>query len=278
MNLTGRDASVLIAQAIDESGWGLSGLSSRYSNYFGVSAGCVDSSISDPNEYRGQVLHAGEGGNHCSGNAYWNGDAVSVCSTRRCAWRRVYDSLENSAYDYATLSNYRECNQYASPYDQISCIKANGYAQDEEYVEKIMGLINSYNLTQYDIGHWDGTLLDSSGQPARYINRTCRYSADGTQYGDWANWKQGQGPWADQYIGNKTIGQVGCLVTSIAIQIQRSGVATILGDDFNPGTFVQAIKDYGPGFSNNSLNSRDVSNIAPDFKYQGNYQSRKSQS
>ena len=85
--------------------------------------------------------------------------------------------------------------------------------------------------------------------------------------GDWSNWKQANSPWSKLYIGNKTIGQVGCLMTSVAIQIARSGVYTTLGANFDPGTFMEAHKANG-GFSGNSFNW-DVTGVAPNFKYDG---------
>ena len=85
--------------------------------------------------------------------------------------------------------------------------------------------------------------------------------------GGWSNWKQANSPWSSLKIGSKTIGQVGCLMTSVAIQIARSGVYTTLGANFDPGTFMQAHKNNG-GFSGNSFNW-DVTGVAPNFKYKG---------
>lgn len=85
--------------------------------------------------------------------------------------------------------------------------------------------------------------------------------------GGWSNWKQANSPWSSLKIGSKTIGQVGCLMTSVAIQIARSGVYTTLGANFDPGTFMQAHKSNG-GFSGNSFNW-DVTGVAPNFKYKG---------
>lgn len=91
--------------------------------------------------------------------------------------------------------------------------------------------------------------------------------------GDYTQWKQSAylgAPWANVVIGNgKTIDQIGCLVTSVAIQIARSGVPLQnINGEFNPGTFVEALKSTG-GFASEVLfiwNS--TSKIAPSFQYQ----------
>lgn len=60
--------------------------------------------------------------------------------------------------------------------------------------------------------------------------------------GDWATWRQFDSKWASVPLGGNTLGKVGCLVTSFAIQIARSGTAITLPagvSEFNPGTFVQ---------------------------------------
>ena len=58
--------------------------------------------------------------------------------------------------------------------------------------------------------------------------------------GDFINWRQGGQSWSNIRIGNtsSTIGNIGCLVTSIAILIEKSGVNTTI-IPFNPGTFVE---------------------------------------
>lgn len=59
--------------------------------------------------------------------------------------------------------------------------------------------------------------------------------------GDWANWRQWDPRWASVPLGGSTLGDVGCLMTSFAIQIAHSGTAVYLpaGVEFNPGTFVK---------------------------------------
>lgn len=60
--------------------------------------------------------------------------------------------------------------------------------------------------------------------------------------GDWAAWRQYDPKWANIKLGSVSLGNYGCLMTSFAIQIARSGTAIYLPSgvtEFNPGVFVQ---------------------------------------
>ena len=84
-------------------------------------------------------------------------------------------------------------------------------------------------------------------------------------------WKQRGESWSNIKIGNtnKTIGDIGCLVTSISILIKKSGVSTNGIAPFNPGTFVQALNNVY-GFNNNgALQYGPISRLIPNFKYVG---------
>ena len=270
MSRTGIMSSVTMAQAALESGYGTSGLSSRYSNYYGISAGsCV---TLDPYENKGRVLKPGEAGNNCSGNAYWDGTAVSLCSERSCKWRRVYDNFANSTRDHSrllTTSTYQGCNSYKNAQDQIQCIKDHGYAEDSEYVSKVMSLIKSYNLTQYDIGVFAGGDVSEPTSPL-YSSNICVHAGDANiEIGDWRNWKQCNTEWGSKKIGTQTICKVGCAATSVTILLAKSGTYTTLGAGLNPGTFVQAHRNHG-GFYGDNI-KWDVTDVAPNFRLVGRY-------
>ena len=89
--------------------------------------------------------------------------------------------------------------------------------------------------------------------------------------GDFINWRQRGASWSNIRIGNtsSTIGDIGCLVTSIAILIQKSGVSTSM-IPFNPGTFVEALNNNGGFDSGGNLQYAAVNKVVPDFKYVGN--------
>lgn len=89
--------------------------------------------------------------------------------------------------------------------------------------------------------------------------------------GDFINWRQGGQSWSNIRIGNtsSTIGNIGCLVTSIAILIEKSGVNTTI-IPFNPGTFVEALNSNGGFDSKGNLYYAPISTVVPNFKYVGN--------
>ena len=88
--------------------------------------------------------------------------------------------------------------------------------------------------------------------------------------GPYASWKQYEGPWTNVYLGNsgKTIRQIGCLATSVAILIAKSGVPTVLGENFNPGTFVEYLSNNGGFVSGGNFVWASTSKVAPSFVFQ----------
>ena len=128
-------ASVTIAQAILESGWGESQLSVKANNLFGVKA---DSSWTGPTI---DMLTQEE----------VNGGKVTVTAK----WR-VYDSWGDSIYDHGKFlkenSRYTEAGVFNATncYDQIRAIHRAGYATDSSYTDLVTGIIDSYKLYLYD--------------------------------------------------------------------------------------------------------------------------------
>ena len=89
--------------------------------------------------------------------------------------------------------------------------------------------------------------------------------------GEIVNWKQGNKEWANIKIGttNKTIGGIGCLTTSIAILIKKSGVPIKDIYPFNPGTFVIALNNNYGFDKHGNLSYRAISKAVPNFQYAG---------
>lgn len=94
----------------------------------------------------------------------------------------------------------------------------------------------------------------------------------GLDSGEFINWRQKNAPWSNIRIGStsSTIGDIGCLVTSVAILIQKSGVDTTSLVPFNPGTFVEALNKNNGFDSNGNLQYAGISRVVPGFKYVGN--------
>lgn len=90
--------------------------------------------------------------------------------------------------------------------------------------------------------------------------------------GEYVNWRQAGQSWSNIKIGNtnSTIGNIGCLVTSIAILIEKSGVPTPNIEPFNPGTFVEALNKNGGFDGSGNLQYAPINKVVPNFKYVGN--------
>ena len=93
-----------------------------------------------------------------------------------------------------------------------------------------------------------------------------------TDSGEYVNWRQAGQSWSNIKIGNtnSTIGNIGCLVTSIAILIEKSGGPTPNIEQFNLGTFVEALNKNGGFDERGNLYYGPISKVVPNFKYVGN--------
>lgn len=93
-----------------------------------------------------------------------------------------------------------------------------------------------------------------------------------TDSGEYVNWRQAGQSWSNIKIGNtnSTIGNIGCLVTSIAILIEKSGIPTPNIEPFNPGTFVETLNKNGGFDERGNLYYGPISKVVPNFKYVGN--------
>lgn len=89
--------------------------------------------------------------------------------------------------------------------------------------------------------------------------------------GEYVNWRQSGQSWSNIKIGNtnSTLGQIGCLVTSISILIEKSGCNTTI-KPFNPGTFLEALNKNNAFDGNGNLQYAGVTKAVPNFQYVGN--------
>jgi LysM repeat protein len=79
-------------------------------------------------------------------------DGINYTNINACF--RAYNSLTESISDYfdliTKLERYRKACVSNSPLECITAIKNGGYATSPTYINTIMSIINSNNLTQYD--------------------------------------------------------------------------------------------------------------------------------
>lgn len=126
--------SVVIAQAICESAWGQSQIMMKANAIFGIKAF---------SSWRGKVY------NSKTKECY---DGVSYRSIDACF--RAYNNLQDSISDYFDLitksERYRKACVASTPLECITAIKNGGYATSPIYINTIMSIINSNNLTKYD--------------------------------------------------------------------------------------------------------------------------------
>lgn len=127
-------SSVVIAQAICESGWGQSKIMMKANAIFGIKA---------TSSWKGKVYNSNT--QECyDGSTYTN---ITACF-------RAYNSLAESISDYfdliTKLERYRKATVAETPLECITAIKNGGYATSPTYINTIMSIINSNNLTKYD--------------------------------------------------------------------------------------------------------------------------------
>lgn len=129
-------ASVTIAQAILESQWGTSQLASQYHNLFGIKG-------TDPSNSK--VMTTKE---------YINGRWI-VTKGRF----RVYDSWSDSIKDHTKLmlngtdmnkQNYQDVVNAKNYKEAAEALQKSGYATDPDYAKKLISVIQTYKLYNYD--------------------------------------------------------------------------------------------------------------------------------
>ena len=123
--------SLILAQSALESGFGQSDLAKVHHNFFGIKRTGQESSAAYQTE---EVL---------------GGESVTVTANFR-----AYDSVEDSVKDYAvlvgTLPRYRGVVEADSPEEAARALVQGGYATDPAYAEKLIHMIETYDLKQYD--------------------------------------------------------------------------------------------------------------------------------
>jgi flagellum-specific peptidoglycan hydrolase FlgJ len=133
-------ASVTLAQAILESGWGRSKLSFNDRNYFGMKC------FGNP----GTIAVS------CHDYVTQECNPTTLACWTTVASFRVYNSPTDSFRDHgrqlATLTRYKAAFNYPNNPNQFAAeVHKAGYATDPNYTTKLVGIMQKYDLYRYDL-------------------------------------------------------------------------------------------------------------------------------
>lgn len=157
--------AVPIAQAILESGFGSTDLAVHAHNFFGLKAGTSWQGATYTKETTECI----------------NGNYVKITDTFR-----KYANLEECVkgyFDFLQYERYKNLKGVVDNHIFVELLKQDGYATDERYISKIIAIIDTYDLSQYNAIN---TLLTDlivdtykgkyGNGEARKKNLGCRYS------------------------------------------------------------------------------------------------------
>lgn len=151
-------ASVSLAQFILESGYGKSELAQNANNVFGMKKSLSGNTWSG-SSWDGKSVYAKE-------TKEWDGSKYITIT----ADFRKYDCVEKSIADHSTYllgakngsklryDGLKGCADYKKA---VQIIKDGGYATSPTYVENICGIIEKWNLTQFDVKETSSAPADS---------------------------------------------------------------------------------------------------------------------
>lgn len=125
--------SAIIAQAICESAWGTSSLSSKYYNFFGMKCG---------KSWKGKAV------NLKTKEEYTPGTLTTITDAFR-AYNTIDEGI-NGYFDFIQMTRYQNLKNATSPEDYIIKLKNDGWATSSTYINTLTNILNINNLKQYD--------------------------------------------------------------------------------------------------------------------------------
>ena len=205
-------------------------------------------------------------------------DPDKGCSSDDGQWKMVYSGTSRAKKLRGPMNENSPMRRWASETAGEVLVNSQGYVAYSGYMQTEQNqmtslakqglnykqiLLQIYNGSSKNLGVTDVKKFSCNAANGS----TCMYS------GEAKDWLQTDPRWAGVQLGSSgaNIGQIGCLATSLAIQIRRSGVDTSsVGGDFNPGTFVEALNKHNGFSGSGSLASwYTVTTVVPNFKYVG---------
>ena len=170
-------ASVIISQAILESGWGNTKLAASYHNYFGMKTG---------SKWTGASV------NLKTKEEYTPGVKTTIKDNFR-----VYRTLEDGIkgyFDFISLPRYRKLKNVFTPEEYLQILKEAGYATDSKYIKLNLDIINQYELRKYDKTLQTPPSIENHNQEwSKVGDKWTYYDEDGNIVKD--SWKKINGLW-----------------------------------------------------------------------------------
>lgn len=168
--------------------------------------------------------------------------------------------LSNCSSGHLRLPDDSPLRKWAKEVEGVVLVDSNGevvhtpYNIDDQTVWRALAQ-NGMTSDEIILKHYN------AAENGYTLNATCvkTSSVEGAE-----GWKQCDPRWGNMYVGSRTVCRIGCALTSVSIQLARSGAQLNVSGEFNPGTFMQTHKSNG-GFIDNTI-TWDVSRIAPNFK------------
>lgn len=124
--------SPIIAQACLESNYGVSQLSAKWHNYFGMKCGSA---------WKGQSVNLAT-------KEEYNSQLVNIRDNFR-----VYSSMEEGVkgyFDFISTKRYENLKSATTPKEYLEMIKRDGYATSSSYISSCLAVISRHDLERYD--------------------------------------------------------------------------------------------------------------------------------
>ena len=205
-------------------------------------------------------------------------DPDQGCSSNDGQWGQIHSGLNhNRGFKRDPMPQDSPLRKYAEETAGEVLVNSQGFIIYSGYLQTEQNMFS--NLAKQGL-NYKQILLQVYNQGSRnygaadILKGNCNMSGSAncptTSSGEFATWKQYEGPWINVPMGNsgKTIRQIGCLATSVSILVAKSGVDTVI-NDFNPGTFVEFLNKNGGFVSGGNFVWGSVSKAAPKFKFVG---------
>lgn len=218
-----------------------------------------------------------------NGRIYWdvekdlysslNSSGVTVYSPEE------YDTQKALVKSAQTAEDIKKANLYMNSVMGTYALDSGGNAIRIEYDPNAIANLKSLAIAYAGSDNGSYTALVMKAYPeVRSIGSGEVSMIYYGEVGEFSNWKQKKklgAPWWDVRLGTSSgteIDKIGCLVTSISMQIAYSGIETGNITNFNPGTFANALRSKGCLSSGGAINSYDcITSVIPGFVFVRKY-------